>query len=151
MTTTPLVATATVTVRVGIDDAFRLFTEDIDLWWRRGTMYWNDAERALGYRLEPVRGGRLVEVYDEKTGEGFEIGRVSEWDPPRRVVFGWRLKDWPEDAATTVAVAFETVPEGTRVTVEHSGWETFGGPGAQLTAGYVRGWKELLGWYSEAA
>lgn len=151
MIPTPLVATATVTVRVGIEDAFRLFTEDINRWWRRGTMYWNDSGRALGYRLERGRGGRLVEIYDEATGEGFDIGRISEWDPPQRVVFGWRLKDWGEEAATTVSVAFEAVPEGTRVTVDHSGWEALGEPGMQMTGGYVRGWKELLGWYADAA
>lgn len=37
--------TTEVTVDPSTEEAFRIFTEEIGLWWRRGTPYWNDAER----------------------------------------------------------------------------------------------------------
>jgi hypothetical protein len=71
-------STATAAVEVPCDPgaAFDIFTGDIGIWWKRGTRYWNDCARAVELRLEPHVGGRLLEVYDAGTGEGFEIGRV---------------------------------------------------------------------------
>ena len=61
--------------------AFRLYTAEINRWWKRDSWYWNDRGRARGLRIEPFAGGRFVEVYDEASGEGFEIGRVRVWEP----------------------------------------------------------------------
>ncbi len=32
-------------------------------------------------RIEPRVGGRFIEVYDVETDEGFEVGRVTAWEP----------------------------------------------------------------------
>jgi len=56
-------------------------------------------------------------------GERFEIGPVTVWDPPRRLVFGWRQAGFPPSRSTEVSVTFDAVEDATRVTVEHSGWE----------------------------
>jgi hypothetical protein len=80
-----VVATAEVIVDAAPDDAFRLFTEDIGLWWRRDTPYWNDRERGVGVTIEPGAGGRFIEVYDRETGAGMEVGRVTAWDPGQRL------------------------------------------------------------------
>ncbi len=64
-----------VEVRADPATAFRLYTGGINRWWRRDSWYWNDRRRASGLRIEPFVGGRFVEVWDEATGEGFEIGR----------------------------------------------------------------------------
>jgi hypothetical protein len=40
-------ATATVEVPCDPDTAFEIFTRDIGAWWKRGTYYWNDADRGL--------------------------------------------------------------------------------------------------------
>jgi hypothetical protein len=69
-------ATASVTVPCDPDQAFAIFTADIGIWWKRGTSYWNNADKGLEYRLEPWVGGRLLEVHDLESGDGFEVGRV---------------------------------------------------------------------------
>jgi hypothetical protein len=41
------------------EEAFRIFTDEIGLWWRRSTPYWDDAERGLSVRIEPSVGGHF--------------------------------------------------------------------------------------------
>jgi uncharacterized protein YndB with AHSA1/START domain len=149
--TTAGTATASIEVAGDPKTAFTVFTDEIGLWWKRDTHYWNDPRRGLSLRFEPGVGGRLVEVYSADTGEGFEIGRVSVWEPGERLVFGWREAGWPPDRTTEVEVRFEAVDGGTRVTVEHRGWDDFGAEAAGRTAGYSEGWAELLGFYAERA
>src|SRR2546427_410397 len=81
------IVTATVEVAVDPATAFAIFTEEIGRWWRPGPINWNDAERAVGIRIEPGVGGRWLEIYDEATGEGFECGRILIWEPGARLVF----------------------------------------------------------------
>jgi uncharacterized protein YndB with AHSA1/START domain len=52
-------------------------------------------------------GGRFVEVYDQATGEGFEIGRVKVWEPGRRVAYSWRQADWRPGEEMEIEVTFE--------------------------------------------
>jgi uncharacterized protein YndB with AHSA1/START domain len=144
-------AIATVEVPCDPDTAFEIFTRDIGAWWKRGTYYWNDADRGLQYRLEPQVGGRLVEVYDLETGEGFEIGRVLAWEPGKRLVFTWRQGNWDPTESTDVEVRFEPSASGTLVTVEHGGWERVPSAGRSQIEGYGEGWAELLGFYAGAA
>ena len=140
-------ATATVEVPCDPDTAFEIFTRDIGTWWKRGTYYWNDADRGLEYRFEPEVGGRLVEVYDLATGEGFEIGRVLVWEPGKRLVFTWRQGNWDPAQSTDVEVRFEPSGNGTLVTVEHGGWDRVPSAGPGVSEGYGQGWAELLGFY----
>ncbi len=72
-----------VSVSVGVDPAtaFTAFTQELDLWWVRGPINYFDSARAVGMRCEPGVGGRLLEVYDEGTGEGRELGRFTVWEP----------------------------------------------------------------------
>lgn len=74
-------------------------------------------------RLEPRVGGRFLEVYDEACDEHFEIGKVRVWQPPERIVFGMRGRDFHPGESTEVDVRFEPVNGGTRVTVHHTGWD----------------------------
>jgi len=140
------------TVEVPLDTrkAFELFTAGINRWWKRGTYYWNDRERARGLRFEPRVGGRFIEVYDEATGEGFEIGRILAWEPGRRLVYTWQQSDWGPDEKTQVEVRFEPTTAGARVTIVHSGWEALRN-GAELSRQYRSGHTELLSWYQDSA
>jgi hypothetical protein len=63
-------ASTTASVVVGVEPgtAFTAFTEELDLWWVRGPINYFDSARAIGMRCEPGVGGRLVEVYDERSG-----------------------------------------------------------------------------------
>ena len=144
-----MIARAEVVVPATPEEAFRLFVDEIGLWWRPHTPYWNDAERGLYLRLEPGVGGRFVEVHDAETDTGFEIGRVTAWEPGTRLGLTWTQAGWPEGAATDVEIAFAPVAGGTRVSLEHTGFERVGADGA--AAGYEAGWTEILGWYAERA
>src|SRR5439155_1386354 len=75
-----------------------------------------------GLRFEPHVGGRFIEVYDEN-GEGYEIGRITAWEPGKRLAYTWRQSDWPEDAVTDVQITFEPADGGTRVRMRQTGWE----------------------------
>jgi uncharacterized protein YndB with AHSA1/START domain len=147
----PATATASVEVAVVPSTAFAVFTADIGLWWKRGTPYWNDAGRGRELRFEPQVGGRLLEVYDPETGEGFEIGRVLVWEPGQRLVFTWRQSDWGASESTEVEVRFEAIGSGTRVIVEHGGWNRVPSAAPGLSDGYGHGWAELLGYFAEKA
>jgi uncharacterized protein YndB with AHSA1/START domain len=140
--------TATASVEVSCDPrkAFDVFTNQIGRWWRRGTYYWMDPERAQEMRFAD---GRLVEVYNLTTGEEAEIGRVLNWEPGELLVFTWRMPDWPAGADTTVAVRFAASPTGCLVSIEHTGWEAVP-DGAARGTGYGNGWAELLGFYRDA-
>jgi uncharacterized protein YndB with AHSA1/START domain len=94
--------------------------------------------------------GRFVEVYDEATGAGFEIGRVRAWEPGRRVVYSWRQADWPPGEEMEIQVSFDVTAAGALVTIEVRGTERLTG-GAEIGRGYGEGAKELLSWYAEAA
>ena len=95
MTSRPT-ARAEVVVDAAPDAAFRLFTEEIGFWWRTNTPYWNDPERGLYLRIEPRLGGRWIEVYDADTDTGFEVGRVTVWEPGVRLGLTWTQVGWPE-------------------------------------------------------
>jgi uncharacterized protein YndB with AHSA1/START domain len=115
--------TVTTIVSVAPASAFRIFTEDVDRWWRRGSRF-RPALRAGGtMRFEPGVGGRLVEIYGEAEGDLFEVGRVLIWEPGRRLVFDWRGRNFARHEKTTVEVRFEAEGDGTRVVLEHRGWD----------------------------
>ena len=147
--TTDLAARGSIDVRVPPQRAFEVWTRDIGRWWRRDTPFWND-KRGLLLRFEPHAGGRFIEVYDAKTGEGFEIGRIRVWDPPRRLVYTWREAAWGEGEITEVEVRFDAIATGTRVSVTHRGWETVASRDTAVP-GYEWGIGQLLGMYADEA
>lgn len=139
-------------IDVGVDPrtAFEILTRDIGNWWRRNTPYWSDSTRAVGIRFEPYVGGRFIEVYDLRTGEGFEIGRVTEWRPGERLRCTWRESTWPADAITELEIALTATRSGTRVSLEHRGWERLIN-GSAAAKRYGAGWRQVLAWYAEHA
>ena len=76
------VKTVTTLVHVDPEDAFALFTEDLDLWWKRGPRYRQQPEGDSVMRLEAGEGGRLVQVWPDGARADFELGRVRIWSPP---------------------------------------------------------------------
>jgi len=103
--------------------AFELFTAEVDAWWRRGPRFRHGGGRPSVMRFEAGEGGRLLEVYSDAAGGAFEIGRVLTWKPADRLVFEWRGNNFEPGLSTEVEVRFEPVPGGTRVTLEHRGWD----------------------------
>ena len=114
-----------VTTWVGVDPAtaFEVFTTEVDAWWRRGKRFRTGGERSV-LRFDPGAGGRLVEVLDGPGGEEHEIGRVRVWEPGARLVVDWRNRNFEPGQVTEVEVLFEADGDGTRVTLEHRGWDS---------------------------
>lgn len=119
---TPADDVARVSTVVAVDPAtaFAVFTEEIDAWWRRGPRWRFHSDREGSLRFEPGVGGRLLESYPD--GGEHVVGEIQVWEPGRRLVFGWRGRDFEPGERTEVEVRFERVAAGTRVTLEHRGW-----------------------------
>lgn len=122
--TTDLVRVST-RVDVALADAFSVFTEEVDSWWLPGPRFRWFPERGGRLCFEAGAGGRFVEVYEGAGAEPFEVGRIEVWEPPHRLVFDFRARSFEPGQKTRVEVRFEADEGGSRVTVEHSGWDAF--------------------------
>lgn len=109
-------------VAVDPHTAFDIFTEEIEAWWKPKVRHLFQKDRRGVVKFEPGPCGRLVEVYDDGSESAFEVGRVRTWAPGERLVFEWRQAGFGVNEMTEVEVLFEAVEKGTRVTVEHRGW-----------------------------
>ncbi len=96
--------TVTVVVRAEPEAAFRMFTGEIEAWWKRGPQY---------------RSGDGVLRFDsDRLLEGdVELGRVLAWEPGRRLLVEFRNWRLSRGEPSEVEVRFEAVGDGTRVTV----------------------------------
>lgn len=102
--------------------AFEAFTGEISRWWRPDPLFRITPQGDGELAFEPGVGGRLVTRLG--TGETFEIGRISVWEPGRRLVFAWRQASFSPEQSTEVEVRFESVgEEETRVSIEHRAWD----------------------------
>jgi uncharacterized protein YndB with AHSA1/START domain len=116
-------AAASVYVAVAIDDAFEVFTAEIDVWWRHGRKFRIAGARPGRIVFEPRLGGRLFESVRLPSGERtFQVGSVVEWEPPRRLALEWRGVNFKPHEKTLVEVTFTPLGDGTMVRVEHRGW-----------------------------
>ncbi|MFW0790310.1 SRPBCC domain-containing protein [Gordonia sp. CPCC 205333] len=113
-----------VRVEASADRAFWIFTEQIGRWWQPNPLFQFMPNRVGVLEFESGPDGRLIERYDD--GSYFEIGDVRRWEPPSRLVMGWRQEGFPPDVDTELHVRFDELggdPVCTRVTVEHFGWD----------------------------
>lgn len=125
-------ARVTIGLAVPPEEAFRAFTEDIDLWWRRGRRFRQSPGDAGGggggggrgiVCIEPGAGGRLFESFDTPAGERVvDMGRTLVWEPPQRLLLQWRTANFAPHEYTEVEVVFKASGSGTEVTVVHRGW-----------------------------
>lgn len=149
--TAPVATTAPPVLRAarvpcGPEAAFVAFTERIGAWWPLPThgIY---GERAGGVAFAD---GRLVERSVD--GEECVWGEVVVWEPPHRVVVTWHPGEDP-DAASEVEVRFSPDGDGTRVELEHRGWERFGSDAMRRRRGYVGpgAWGAVLEHFADVA
>lgn len=116
-------ARVTVSVAVPPAEAFRIFTEEIELWWRRGPRYRNAPGEAGIIAIEPHVGGRVFESFVLNGAETVvQLGTVQVWQPGVCLAFEWRNSNFAPGERTEVEVRFEPSASGTRVTVTHRGW-----------------------------
>lgn len=107
-------------VEVSPQDAFEVFTDEVDLWWRRGPRFRGGGPDSELCFESDGRGRRLIERGKDGV---FEIGRVQVWEPGKRLVLEYRLRNFAPNERTEVEVRFEEQGRGTRVVLEHRGWE----------------------------
>ena len=109
-------------VKATPERAFAAFVGEIDQWWRPNGLFRFTPRSPGTLSFEPGEDGRLIETLPN--GKVFEIGRICAWEPPSRLVFGWRQATFAPDQDTEVEVRFEPVGDETRITVEHTGWDS---------------------------
>jgi uncharacterized protein YndB with AHSA1/START domain len=109
--------------------AFSAFVEEIGAWGRPNGLFQTTPRAPGRLAFEPGEGGRLTETL--ANGKVFEIGRITAWAPPEKLVFSYRQANFPLDLHTEVEVRFEAMGGETRVTVEHRGFD-------QVPAGAAR-------------
>jgi uncharacterized protein YndB with AHSA1/START domain len=104
--------------------AFDVFTQEIDLWWRKGVAYRASGRTPGVFTLEPRVGGRLFEEYEGPAGlRVHEAGRVTIWNPPSHLEFEWRGSNFAPGESTIVEVKFvATDSGGTQVRLVHRGF-----------------------------
>ena len=130
--------------------AFRVFTQDIGLWWRPNGLFAFTPREPGVLSFEPGEGGRLIET--RPGGKVFEIGKIRQWAPPTQLSFTWRQATFAADQETQVDVRFESVGQETRVTVTHLGWDSVparhvarhGFPDAVFLQRHGQWWQTLL-------
>lgn len=128
------------------DRAFALWTDRIDTWWPPDHTVTGGPD--LTVVLESGVGGRIF----ERTSDGVEHdwGEVTEWDPPGHLAYRWHLRRDRADA-TDVSVRFVAHGEGgTRVEIEHAGWERLGTDAEVWRDRNEHGWRTLVPHYSTA-
>ena len=136
-----------VSVARGVDEAFKLFTEGIAGWWPL-EKYSIGEERVKDVRFEPKAGGRIVEIWDD--GSEHFWAEILEYDAPHRFVMAWKPN--PERVVPTeVEVRFIAEGSGTRVELEHRGWERLGEEALERRASYDGGWQGTLARFVDAA
>jgi hypothetical protein len=124
VTSAPAGDRAVVSIAVGVtpEEAFRIFTEEIDQWWRHGMKYRLGRQRSVVH-LECRSAGRLFESIGEAPRTRIvETGRIIVWEPPARFVLAWRAVNFAPEETTEVEVTFAAQGEGTLVRLEHRGW-----------------------------
>ena len=135
-----------VSVSAPIERAFEVFTERIGTWWPFESHSIGE-ERTRDAVLEGREGGTLYEVMDG--GETAPWATVLAWEPPRRVLLSWHVN--PEVPATELEVRFAEDGDGTRVVLEHRGWERLGERGDASRGNYEQGWDHVLAHFVEHA
>lgn len=132
----PIMRAAVVTVDPGT--AFDTFVQQLAAWWPLSThgLFGGDATVAF-------EGGEVVETALD--GRRSVWAEVTAYERPHRLVLQWHPGRGPEEASE-VEVAFTAVDTGTRVKIEHRGWERFGESAMLRRAVYARpgAWGSVL-------
>lgn len=133
----------TVTVDCVVEEAFRVFTTDATSWWPV------DSHSIHGTAVKEIvfegrEGGEVYELTAD--GEKGHWATVTVWDPPTRIVLAWNILE-REAVPTEVDVRFVAEGDGTRVELEHRGWEALAEDAPAKRENYDTGWGHVLGVY----
>jgi uncharacterized protein YndB with AHSA1/START domain len=124
--------------------AFEVFTREIGTWWPVHT-HSIGGDKITEVVFEEQVGGRIYERHSDG-GEG-EWGRVLAWDPPARFAMSW-YPGHDDARATRLEVRFSADGGGTRVDLEHTGWEILAADAVETRESYDGGWGAVLEHYT---
>lgn len=94
--------------------------------------------------FQPVAGHDFVMHCDPALGSGGQIlSRVLEIEAPRRLVYSWVIDTPPLETLVSIDLAED--PAGTRITLEHSGWDGLSEADLPIRDRHDAGWDHLLG------
>lgn len=122
-------------------EAFEFFTSHLSRWWPLRT-HSVSGERAETAVFELAEGGEIFELAENS--EKITWGTVLLFEPPSRLIFSWH-PGRDSETAQEVEVRFDSIDSGTRVSLEHRGWEALGDDAEQIRDQYVSGWDHVLG------
>ncbi len=138
----------TVTVKQPLDRAFALFTGRIADWWPSAGVTGGDPVARPGtVVLEPRPHGKIYRRHDDGSIEFW--GDVQVWEPPHRLVLVWQPAGGMS-APTEVEVLFTPADDGTRVELEHRGWDRLGDHATTARTEYDTHWDDVLRTYAAA-
>jgi uncharacterized protein YndB with AHSA1/START domain len=134
-----------ISVDCDVETAFRTFTEDIATWWPV------ESHSITGEGTTPVfeqrAGGRLYERAPDR--QEHDWAAILAYEPPHRVVLEWKVNSTVPP--TEVEVRFSPDGDGTRVELEHRGWERYPSGGGDERGSYDSGWSRVLERFREVA
>jgi len=147
---TGLVIQKAAVVAASPEKAFEVFTEGMATWWPIETHSVQAMDKDAGppeaIVFETGPNGR---VYERMTnGEEAHWANVTAWEPPHRLVLEWKVN--PDAIAPTeIEVRFTPEGDGTRVDLEHRGFEALGEDAEKAHADYSGGWPTVFQDYVE--
>lgn len=129
--------------------AFERFTGALKTWWPQEFSWSQDVLEDIG--MEPRAGGMLFEI--GPYGFRADWGRITEWEPPTRLVFSWQITANREpqpnpDKASEVEVRFASEGVRTLVSVEHRAWERHGEGAGEYRNALASAWEYILSRYA---
>jgi len=141
-----------VTVNCSVEHAFATFTERIHEWWPLGTHSIDQGETGSPPETVIFQGGAGGQIFERtKGGENLKWADVVAYEPPHRFVLAWNPSREQERPQTEIEVTFTVEGDGTRVDLEHRGWERLGDQAGEARQSYSEGWQHVLAGYAEKA
>ena len=144
----------TLVVNTSVEDAFEVFTDEIDSWWPRTHHIGRTDMKRIA--IEGKANGRCYSEHID--GSEADWGRVLVWDPPGRLLLAWQVThEWGSQPdlskCSEIEVLFHPLGgETTRVELEHRFFNRaeVGGDAMRAAVDAPNGWNKVLGQYSHA-
>lgn len=127
------------------DDAFTLFTKNIDTWWPTATHSVSGQKAKI--KFPDHKDGDIIETGAD--GQKSVWGTLIAYDPGIFLSFTWH-PGRPASEATVVTVAFDETDFGTLFELTHGGFEILGDTADAISTSYLHGWDMVLGCYASA-
>lgn len=139
-----------VTVPLSPQDAFDLFTENMDTWWP-GENHSVSAQKNVEFKN--IRFPKHVgeDIVEQDANDDTHIwGSIIAYHPGKYLAFHWH-PGRPADQATVVTVTFTQSAQGTRCDLTHGGFDILGPEADAVSTSYLNGWDLVLGCFCSAA